>query len=160
MSHNRLRIRLSLAVLFAVLALGCGQPFHHKTPSGFVELEDQEDKGYNYRAVSADGTVLAVRALENKPKGELAFWADAIRNHMRQQGGYAHLATRDLKTRSGLVGKQLRFGHDRSQKPHLYYVTVFVTDDYIYVLEAGGTKERVEKSEPMIDESIATFTGK
>lgn len=153
-------ISSSFVAVILLTASGCGSSFEHRTPSGFVELEDQEDLGYDYRATSADGTVLAVRAMDNEPRGELGFWADAIRNRMRRQAGYAHLETRDVKTRSGLAGKQLRFGHDRSQKPHLYYITVFVTADRLFVLEAGGTAEQMQERAGDIEAAISGFTAR
>lgn len=147
-----------LITIAALASLGaCGASFQHPTPSGFVELEDQDDQGYDYRAVSADGTVLAVRALDHEPKGEMSFWTEAIANHMRRRAGYALLSTKEVTTRSGLKGKQLRFGHDRGKTPHLYYVTVFVTEDKIFVLEAGGTKEQLEARDAAIAASIDGF---
>ncbi len=62
-----------------------------------------------------------------------------------------------MKTKSGLDGKQLRFGHDESGKPHLYYVTIFLTEDYIFLLEAGGTKELMEKGSAGLDQAIDGF---
>jgi len=142
----------------ALLLIGlgaCGPKFHHPTPNGFVKLEDQYN--YDYRAVTADGLVLAARAIRHKPKGEIGFWKKAVVNQMRQRGGYALLGEKDVKTRSGLDGVQLRFGHDESRTPHLYYVTLFVTEDTIFLLEAGGSKKQVEESTAQIDEAVAGF---
>jgi hypothetical protein len=145
-----------LTLLLAALPLvGCGHHFEATTPQGFVELEDQE--AYDYRATTADGLVIAVREVKHEPKGEMAFWARAIENRMRQRGGYALLGSRDVKTKAGLAGKQLRFGHDESGKPHLYYVTLFLTDDYLFLLEAGGSKEQMEKNAAEIDLAIDGF---
>lgn len=148
--------RFITALSLAALPLfGCGHNFEATTPPGFVELEDQE--AYDYRATTADGLVIAVREIEHEPKGEVAFWVRAVENRMRQRGGYALLGTRDVKTQSGLDGKQLRFGHDESGKPHLYYVTIFVTPDQIFLLEAGGTKELMEKGAPELDQAVQGF---
>jgi len=148
--------RLVSALLLSALPLaGCGHHFETATPQGFVELEDQE--AYDYRATTADGLVVAVREIEHEPKGEMAFWTRAVENRMRQRGGYALLGTRDVKTKSGLDGKQLRFGHDESGKPHLYYVTIFVTESYLFLIEAGGTKELMEKGGAGLDQFIESF---
>jgi hypothetical protein len=146
---------ISTLLLAGLPLLGCGHNFEATTPQGFVELEDQE--AYDYRATTADGLVIAVREIEHEPKGEMAFWTRAIENRMRQRGGYALLGTRDVKTKSGLDGKQLRFGHDESGKPHLYYVTIFLTEDYLFLLEAGGTKELMEKGSAGLDQAIDGF---
>ncbi len=151
--------RFSLCLAITLLgAAGCGHSFEATTPPGFVELEDQE--AYDYRATTADGLVIAVREIDHDPKGEIGFWTRAIENRMRQRGGYALLSTKDVKTGGGLPGKQLRFGHDESGKPHLYTVTIFVTDDHIFLLEAGGTKELVEKQSAELDAFVEKFRAK
>ena len=151
-------ITRAIVYLAAAAACGCGPAFHQPTPTGFVELRDQE--AYAYRAVTADGLVLAVRELAHEPKGELEFWTEAIANHMRQRGGYALLETRDVNNGDGLAGKQLRFGHDESSKPHLYYITVFVTDDHLYLLEAGGTREQMERRDEQLAWAVESFRAK
>lgn len=119
----RLRSRMA-SLLISIAALGCSV-FRPATPPGFVELPDQDD--YDYRATTADGVVIAVRAIEHEPGGELSFWVRAIEKHAREQNGYALLETLEVKNAQNLSGKQLRFGHDEGKHPHLYYVTLFVT---------------------------------
>ena len=148
-------IRALLAAATLVLA-GCGASFEAVTPAGFVELEE-EDGAYAHRALSADGLALAVREIEHEPQGELAFWVRAIENRMRQRGGYALLDTRDVSCRSGQQGKQLRFGHDEGSQPHLYYVTLFVTDDTLYLLEAGGTKKLMQEHAAEVEQAVTGF---
>ena len=144
------------SLLLAALALDdCDNHFEAATPPGFVELEDQE--AYDYRATTADGLVLAVREVDHDPKGTIDFWTRAIENHMRMRGGYALLGTHDIKTKTGLDGKQLRFGHDESGNPHLYYVTVFVTDKRIFLVEAGGTKSLMERHADQLTWAIENF---
>jgi hypothetical protein len=138
-----------------VLAAGCGPSFKASTPPGFVELEDQTQ--YDYRATNADGLVLAVREIKHEPKGTIDFWTKAIGNQMRQRGGYALLDTRDVKSSGGVAGKQLRFGHDEGNKPHLYYVTLFVTDSKLYLLEAGGTKDEMDRHAAELDWTVQNF---
>lgn len=145
----------TLCCALALSALGCGPSFEAATPPGFVELEDQYT--YDYRATTADGLVIAVREIDNDPKGEMSFWLRAIENHMRQRGGYALLGTHDVKSADGVAGKQMRFGHDEEAAPHLYYVTVFVTDDDIVVFEAGGTKDLMTRHAEQIDWAIKNF---
>ena len=56
--------------------------------------------------------------------------------------------------------KLIRFGHDEGKDPHLYYVTLFVSEKRIYVLEAGGTKSEIERQAAQIDWAIANFLHK
>jgi hypothetical protein len=145
---------------FALLALaGCGRPFTPATPPGFVDLGDNYPDG-EYRATTADGAVIGIRAYDNEPKGELAFWTRALENRMRDSGGYALLEKRTVSSRGGLTGTQLRFGHDEGKVPHLYWVTLFVTDKKLFVLEAGGVKAEVERQEAQIEWAIKNFLQK
>ncbi|MCC6215733.1 MAG: serine/threonine protein kinase [Polyangiaceae bacterium] len=148
---------LALALTAGLACAGCGLPFEAATPAGFVELEDQDERGYEWRATSADGLVLAVRAKDHEPKGELTFWAKVVENHMRQSGGYALLSKSNVKTTQGVEGTMLRFGHDQGATPHLYWVTVLVTESHIYLLEAGGTKELVEGKAKDIEAWVMAF---
>jgi hypothetical protein len=153
---TRLLSRPATALLFAVALLpACTHHFDAATPSGFVELEHQDR--YDYRATSADGLVIGVRELRNDPKGELAFWARAVENQLRSRSGYALLDTRDVKSKDGIAGKQLRFGHDEGKTPHLYYVTVFVTPKRIEVIELGGTRALMLASAGVTDATVAEF---
>jgi hypothetical protein len=150
--------RFILVVWLALGCLaGCGYAFEASTPPGFVELEQQQDAGYAYRATNADGLVMAVRQLDNDPKGELGFWEQAIENQLRQRAGYSLLEKRDAKSADGTPGRQLRFGHDEGKTPHLYYVTLFVTDRHIFVIEQGGTKELAEAHAADLDGAVIRF---
>jgi hypothetical protein len=149
MTHALPRILCALALLFA----GC-RPFVPATPGSFTELNDQED--FDYRAVSAEGVVLGTKAHKNDPRVDLAFAEKSLEQRLRSSG-YALLEKREIKTRSGLIGKQFRLGHDESSNPHLYYVTLFVTDDYVYILEAGGTREQMLRYGAPIDWHVEHF---
>jgi hypothetical protein len=148
-----------LLLFTALLIAACAPSFQATTPAGFVELDrDDDDPTYHYRATTADGLVLAVRVIDHEPKGALSFWVRAIENEMRNRGGYALLESKSVQTGQGLNGQQLRFGHDEGSEPHLYYLTVFVTDRFIYLVEAGGTKKLVEANQGQIDAAIRTFS--
>ena len=145
------------AILLLALAWsGCGHSFEAATPTGFVELEEEQEP-YDYRATTADGLVLGVTEVDHEPEGNLEFWSRAIENRMRQRGGYALLGKGVVKNRDGVTGHQLRFGHDQSGKPHLYNVTIFLTESTIYILEAGGTKELMTRHKQQLDWSVQNF---
>ncbi len=143
------------ALAVALLASAC-RPFVPATPPGFVELEDRYGSA-EYRATTADGVVLGVRSFDNDPKGERSFWVRALENRMRNMGGYALLEKREVKNRGGLTGTQLRFGHDEGDEPYLYYLTIFVTEDRVFVLEAGGARPQIQRLAEQIDWSVKNF---
>jgi hypothetical protein len=156
MKHAISSTRALIATLLAFGAFACTPTF--ATPKGFVDLD--ESGTYDQRATTADGLVLAGREIENDPEGDLAFWSHAVENQMRLRGGYALLEKRKVKTAKGVEGEELRFGHDEGNKPHLYYVALFVTqgslwkDGTIYLIEVGGPKELVERNGASIDWAI------
>jgi hypothetical protein len=149
-----------LAPLALGLALaGCGRPFVAATPPGFVDLDDRYGST-EYRATTADGVVIGIRAFENDPKGELPFWSRAVERRMREMAGYAMLERKEVATRGGLKGVQMRFGHDEGKDPYLYWLVLFVTEKRVFVLEAGGLKSEVAKQEAQLDWAIRNFVQK
>ncbi len=142
--------------LFLPFVVGCGRGVRIDTPPGFVELEEEESR-YQYRATTADGLVLAVREIAHEPKGSLEFWTKATENKLRDRGGYALLEKKPTKTSRGLEGMTLRFGHDEGQTPHLYQVSLFVTEKKIVLFEAGGRKELFETSEKELASALASL---
>jgi hypothetical protein len=146
-------VSVALSVALAALCVGCGHPFRAATPSGFVDLGTGYADG-EYRAVTADGVVIGVRAWDNDPKGELPFWSRALERRMHDIGGYALLDKHDVAARHDLHGVEMRFGHDEGKTPYLYTVALFVTEKKIYVVEAGGAKSEVTKVTSQIDWAI------
>ena len=150
-------MKTSLFLVPLALALaGCGRPFVPATPPSFVELNEQRP-AYDYRATTADGVVLGTRALDNDPKGTLGFWSEAVERRLRSMGGYALLEKRAVTCLGGLAGTQLRFGHDEGATPHVYVVSIFVAEHHIFLLEAGGTKEQMERYAEAVDWSVRNF---
>ena len=141
---------------FAFFASGCAN-FEAKTPQNFVHLDEGDRSQFAYRATSADGIVLAVREIENDPKGELDFWSEAIENSLRNQAGYALLNKEELKTNQGYEGVQLRLGLDNAGKPHEYNVAIFVTDDHVFLVQAGGEQSLLEQNAEAIDGWVNGF---
>lgn len=148
------------ALLLTLLAaLGCSRPFIPATPPGFVDLGDRYGRN-EYRATTADGVVLGIRAFDNDPKGEMAFWSRALERRMRETAGYALLEKRDVVTKGGLKGIEMRFGHDEGKEPYLYSLALFVTEQKVFVVEAGGSKAEVTKQAAQIDWAIRNFAPK
>jgi len=152
MKQKALGILFCLAAIFA--ATGCGPGFTLKTPEGFVELEDQEE--YAYRSTTAQGVVMSVRVEPNRPKGNLSFWADAIDLKLRAIG-YTAVESREVKTKSGATGKQLRYTRSIYDRPHVYWFTVFVTPADVFVIEAGGDEREFTKAKDEIGKALENF---
>jgi hypothetical protein len=140
----------------SVLLGACGHHFEMEHPNDFVEI-DEGYSSYDERAASAHGVVLGAREVENDPEGNLQFWVDAIKNRLRMNGGYALVEELDVTAATGERGKQLRFGRDQNGIPFVYWLTVFVTDDYIHLVEAGGREEQFREAEERVVAAINAF---
>lgn len=146
----------TIALMTMLVLSGCGgHAFETAWPTDFVRLEDDEE--YDFRAVSAHGVAIGIREVDNDPEGNLQFWADAIRNRLRTLGGYALLEEKQVRAASGEQGVQMRFGRDEGSRPYLYWITVFVTEDYVFIIETGGKKDIFEQAQPRIERTIARF---
>lgn len=152
---------LALALSLAALTTGCGRPYEVATPEGFVELTEGEDRydqsHHEYRASTADGVVVGVRAFENEPKVDLALAVRAFENRVRLGEGYALLDKKEVSARSGQKGTLLSFGHDEAGGAHLYSVAIFVTEDWVYILESGGKKDLFDKARTSVEWFIKNF---
>lgn len=162
---QRWKVLASVIVLVAASGLaGCGKPYEVARPDGFVELTEDDSRydrrAYEYRASTADGVVIGIRAYENKPKVDLALSVRALENRIRLGEGYALLEKKDASAADGTKGTTLRFGHDETGGAHVYELTVFVTEDWVYVLEAGGKQELFDKERAAIDGFLKSFDPK
>lgn len=161
MKKNNPFVVTLLVVGLLALATGCGRPYEVATPEGFVELTEgdrtYEESAYEYRAATADGVVLAVRAWDNEPKVDLALATRSLENRTRLGQGYALLAKKEVVAANGTKGTALELGHDQEGKAHLFTVVVFVTDDHVYILEAGGKKDLFEKAAKSVAWFIENF---
>jgi hypothetical protein len=149
-------MRHALVAALLLNLVGCSG-FALRPPEHFVELEEPEWSGFAMRAVNADGVVLGVREVSNDPPGTLTFWTDAIRNRLRTVRGYALVEERPVKAASGHTGHQMLLGRDEGSQTYDYWVTVFVTDDEVLVVEAGGRREEFARVQHAVRRAIDGF---
>ena len=149
MTRNFCFITFALAV--STLGSGCARGFEIQTPDGFAELDGTDD--YRYRSTSAEGVVLAIRREKNEPHGSLAFWSSALMNELAARG-YNLEKNLDVKSKDGTAGKQLRYLSSRDGRPNVLWVTVFVTDSRVVVVESGGDVAHFEHVEPKVSAAI------
>jgi hypothetical protein len=141
---------LLLAFVALAGAAGCGRPFKVETAPGMVELENQEPD-YQYRAMTPEGVVMAVRVIDTGDQGNLDFWERATVLRMRQMNGYALLGASDVKSKDGTPGKELHFGHDENGKPYVYVLRLFVAQSRLFIVESGGPADQVKRYQPTLD---------
>lgn len=148
-----------LLVAVGFLGTSCAS-FHLRTATGFVELEDQDD--YDLRAASADGVVVAVRKMPNRPHGSLTFWTRAVDERLQREG-YSPASGRTIRTTSGLVGRQVRYTRVSAGVTYHYWITVFVTDgaflspSRVFLVEAGGDQFTFPPAQREVERTIRSF---
>ena len=146
--------RLALCAMLGLGLGGCGRGFVLTTPSGFAELEAGHD--YAYRATNAEGVVIAVRREHNRPYGDLGFWSGAVDAHLRR-GGYAADKAVEVQSADGVPGRQIRYHATRERREFVFWASVFVTDDKVVVVEAGGDRVHFDKLETAVGSSLASL---
>ena len=148
-----------LLVLLTLALAGCGHHFELRAPERFVELDPsaQERMGFAYRATTANGAVIGVREIDNDRHASAEFWVEAIRNRVRRAGGYALVSETDVRSADGTAGHQLRFGRDEGRHPYDYWITVFVTHDRLFLVEAGGRRDHFETERESIERAITAI---
>ncbi len=160
------RLTLPVFLLTALVVLtGCDDaPFEVETPPEMIELHTDDDR--HFVAMTADGVVIRSRATRQgddddrraeAPRAEHDFWVRAIRERMRTRGGYALLDEVDVQSADGTEGTRLEFGRDHEETPYVYWLTLFVTDDRIHVIEAGGRQDRFEGATEAVEQTLETY---
>jgi hypothetical protein len=147
---------LLLPLCLSSLLLACAPSARLATPPGFAVLDDQKE--FVYRATSADGVVIAIRAEANKPLGNLDFWADVLDRKLRNSKYVAEGKAAEIRSPSGVPGRELKYTREDQGRTYRYWVAVFVTADRVWLVEAGGDKDRFSgKVEKEIQRAIESF---
>lgn len=143
-------------LLFAALALSaaCTHPAGLNAPPTFARLEGASP--FTYRAASANGVVLGVRTEKNELHANVDFWTDAIDLRLRRQG-YVADAARAVTSATGMPGKQVRYSREEDRRTVRYWVTVYVTDTNVYVVEAAGDKDAFDPQEKSIEGIVTSL---
>lgn len=151
--------RLLLVALAATLWMGCAT-FEIETPEQMVAVEESNRE---YVAMTHDGIVLrALVHAQGEAPGDVPsaghdFWVEATRERMRTRGGYALLEEREVQSADGHQGTRLEFGRDQDGQPYHYWVTLFVTEENIHVLDAGGRQDRFEGVQDTIEAALSSY---
>lgn len=159
MRPQRARAMRLLVTLGALLvATGCGRPFDVKTGQDFAELKKQKDEGYDYRAMTPEGVAVSVRAIENETHADLGFWSKGVLLKLREQDGYALLGEDAVQDQNGTPGKRLRFARDEDKKVFDYWVTLYLAQGRVFVVESGGARAAFEKAKPTVERMERSVT--
>lgn len=120
------------------------------------ELKRYEDAA-PMKLISADGVRVKGRVVDNYPRGDLAFWSDAMKAHLDARG-YVFKAKRCFKTKTALDGCTLDFVVARGSEDWWMSETIFVVDDRILLVEAAAPYESLAKLETSYAKALESFT--
>lgn len=96
------------------------------------------------------------RTEKNDLRGNTDFWSESIDLKLTR-AGYTKQADKEVTTARGLKGRQLRYAVERRGREHRYWVTVFLKDDRVVLVEAAGDSEHFGAAEATVERSIATL---
>ncbi len=133
MSALRLFCCVCLCTLVPVAA-GCAMI---EPPAGYVAVK--EHSGYDFKAVSSVGNVIALTARPNEDRSaDLKFWSEAVIHQKVGIDGMKLAAKDAIKSKSGLDGALFNFESGEGQAKISYLVALYVTPVRIYTIEATG----------------------
>ncbi len=147
-------MKMNLLITFIALAAsGC---VNLRTPDGYAKME--RSGGYDYKAVSTDAAVIALRVHRNadKEQGTLAYWTTASTKHLTLSRGYTLREEGDFVSNKG-PGKWLLFTKKHKGTDYLYLLGLVVKGRKIFALEAGGEAEVFEADVPRVVKAFASL---
>jgi hypothetical protein len=131
-----------------------------RAQEGFARVDDDH---YDRRVASADGVVVGVRVMRNRPEASVDFWIRAVDERLRARGYEPDGDPMATQTSAGMRGVQLRYVQTVGGRPHRYWATVFVRPggflrpSKVYVVEAGGDAETFDRAAPHVQRTIASL---
>jgi hypothetical protein len=145
-------ILLLLALLTACATLKV------RNPEGFaVAVSSSLLGGRNiFEALSPEGMLYRVRTVENYPPQGVAFWADALRNHLEEEGYTQVLETEAFEAgeREGVLFEWiLPYGSE----DYIYLTAIVISDEKIAIAEAAGEHTVYLHYRDALKESLKTI---
>ncbi len=152
--------RLSIASL--VLAItsftfaGCTSHARLAAPDGFADLRGGS---FDDRVVAPDGVVVGVRSHANEVHGNLDFWTRVVSKNLEDQSYKAEPGKpRSVQAKNGVEGRQIRYTLEQGGRTEQYWLTLFVTEDRVFVVEAGGDAAYFNADvQPKVEAAIASI---
>ena len=135
----------------ACLIAGCAPAL--ELPAGFVELGPDQSGRYDFKAVSADGVVIALRRIDNSKNATVEFWAKAIENELTWRG-HSLVENVPVTSEEGTPGQLMTFTGQREGQEFTYILGVFVKGGRILLTEAGGKADAFGKRQAEIGKSL------
>ena len=148
---RRSLLEVTLAALFALGAAACGPKL--APPPSFGALDGG---GYDYRAATPQGVVVAARSEKNRPHADLAFWSRAVDARLAREG-YVKGREAPIATDRGRKGVEMSYAREEGGRKYEYVVALFVADARVYVVEAAGDVEDFAPARGDVEQAIRSL---
>ncbi len=131
------------ALCLGLLSASACTPFKVKNPpDGFVEVSSSD---YLNRYKALDNVGMNIRAFDNFEGGTMEYWAGDLLKKLGERE-YTKTAEAKLSSRNGVEGMRYDFDYTPpgsaeeggEKQPKFYSVGLFVTKEYIVVVELAG----------------------
>ncbi|MCX7680250.1 MAG: hypothetical protein N2316_13680 [Spirochaetes bacterium] len=133
--------------------MGCGPSFVMNPPEGFAHYH-KEKRFLKY--ISSEGVRVKVSYHENVQKGNVEMWQKAIENFLLR-GGYHHLYKNEITAQKNTKGIYAEYRISYNAQPFIYAVAIFVRDQNVYLIEAGGLEKSFIAQRTKIITAIQSF---
>jgi len=147
---------LFIILILVIIIYGECTPYTVTVPDGFVEL--QNEHFYNFRAVSANNSVLAIKYVSNKEKGDLAFWYKVITNFIILKKAYKFVKEDKYTCTNGVEGKAALYETVFRGEKTKYFMTLFVTKSNVIIIEFTADEKYWDNEFKNIEKFIKDMT--
>lgn len=151
-----LRVRPASVTFAAALLLvvaGCvTPPVSMEAPEGFALYDDQE----TVRAVSPEGVLVRARSVENEPRQDLEFWAEALERQLTESG-YLLIERTTFDGESG-PGVLMEWLAPVNEADWIYLTAISVVDARIAIVESAGPADHYQEYRDAIRRSLRTLS--
>lgn len=123
-------------------------------PKNFIKYHE---RGYITRAMSADGVLIRLQRQENVEGGTLTFWSQLSRRVLVERKGIALDEGMEIVTKE--KSKMTLFSGSRevAGKKYGYLIALGVSEDYIYIVEAWGEKDKFAAAQKEVEKAVKTI---
>jgi hypothetical protein len=139
------------AVLGVALLASCARP-HMRAPEGFAPI----DGGSTFRALSPEGMRVQARKVRNRPRQQVAFWAEALRTQLIKDGYRSAGEPQPFKAGSR-EGRYFEWVVPYGTESWSYLTAVVVAGRRILVVEAAGERALYQKHRAALLASLETL---
>jgi hypothetical protein len=148
-------MKIGGALVSAAIATGCGAPLRYEAPRGFASAK-QDWRSAHYKA--SDNVGLKLLVFDNVEGGTLQYWGEDLVRKL-QAREYELRGQAPLRTRNAVAGTRSDFTIDPpgDAPPQFLVVSLFVTDDFIYVAQLAGDAELLSRYDGRVPEIVAAL---